>query len=90
MEKVVNYVTTMNYGLERLNSFPPSLRLIREIHEQLLTGVRGADKTPGDFRATQNCIRGANAPLPQATFVPPPVHETPSRVSAMTRMFHPK
>ena len=50
IEVVVNYVKAMNYGLARLDSLPLSLRLIREIHGQLLTGVRGGDKSPGEFR----------------------------------------
>ncbi len=73
--EVVNYVRAMNYGLERLKTLPLSLRLIREIHAQLLDAVRGNQRQPGDFRRSQNWIGEANAPLSQATFVPPPVHE---------------
>src|SRR6267143_122976 len=56
VDEVVNYVTAMNYGLERLGTLPLSLRLIKEIHERLLDGVRGAQRTPGEFRRTQNWI----------------------------------
>ncbi len=56
VEEVVNYVHAMNYGLDRLNSLPLSLRLIREIHAELLEGVRGSDRVPGEFRRTQNYI----------------------------------
>lgn len=69
---VVNYVKAMNYGLERLNTLPLSLRLIREIHELLLDGVRGSNKSPGEFRKTQNWIGPAGCTLATATFVPPP------------------
>lgn len=75
VEEVVNYVRAMNYGLERLATLPLSLRLIREIHAELLSGVRGADRMPGEFRTTQNWIGPENAPVTQATFVPPPVQE---------------
>jgi Fic family protein len=51
VEEVVNCVRAMNYGLERLIELPPSLRLIREIHAELMRGVRGADKFPGEFRS---------------------------------------
>lgn len=56
VEEVVNYVRAMNYGLERLTNFPLCLRLIREIHTELLDGVRGCDRTPGEFRTSQNWI----------------------------------
>jgi Fic family protein len=72
VEEVVNYVHAMNYGLERLASLPLSLRLIRDIHRELLEGVRGANKQPGEFRTSQNWIGPAGAPLSRATFVPPP------------------
>jgi Fic family protein len=73
VEEVVNYVRAMNYGLDRLSALPLSLRLIREIHGELLHGVRGGNRAPGEFRRTQNWIGSAGAPLNQATFVPPPV-----------------
>lgn len=75
VEDVVNYVHAMNYGLRRLVTFPLSLRLVREIHTELLRGVRGAERRPGEFRESQNWIAAGNLPLSQATFVPPPVPE---------------
>ena len=75
VEEVVSYVGAMNYGLRRLTSLPLSLRLIREIHGELLKDVRGAERSPGEFRSSQNWIGEANAPLSQATFIPPPVSE---------------
>jgi Fic family protein len=74
IEEVVNYVRAMNYGLERLHELPLCLRLIREIHATLLEGVRGAERTPGEFRRSQNWIGPAGCTLATATFVPPPVH----------------
>src|SRR6185369_14419079 len=75
VEEVVNYVGAMNYGLTRLEELPLSLRLIREIHSELLAGVRGEHRTPGEFRKSQNWIGPAGADLSTATFVPPPVPE---------------
>jgi Fic family protein len=53
---VGNYVKAMEYGLERLKTLPVSLRLMRELHEQLLAGVRGEHAYPGEFRRTQNWL----------------------------------
>ncbi len=76
VREVSNYVRAMDYGLQRLRGgFPLSLRLIREIHAQLLAGGRGADKQPGQFRTSQNWIGGTRPG--NAQFVPPP----PDRLS---------
>ncbi len=75
VEEVVNYVRAMNHGLDRLETLPLSLRLIREIHAELMRTVRGSEKRPGEFRTSQNWIGPANASLSRATFVPPPVSE---------------
>lgn len=74
IEEVVNYVRAMNRGLERLKEFPLSLRLIREIHAELLKGVRGQEKDPGEFRRSQVWIGPSMGPLSinHATFIPPP------------------
>ncbi|MGR3461333.1 MAG: Fic family protein [Roseovarius sp.] len=71
-EEIINYVNALNYGLERLSTLPLSLRLIREIHERLMRGVRGQHATPGEFRRSQNWIGSQGAGLKDATFVPPP------------------
>ncbi|HVU10191.1 MAG TPA: Fic/DOC family N-terminal domain-containing protein, partial [Phototrophicaceae bacterium] len=74
LQEVINYLNALNYGLERLKSLPLSLRLVREIHEQLMTGVRGGtpNMTPGEFRRSQNWIGPAGCNLNEATFVPCP------------------
>lgn len=54
VEEVVNYVRAMHYGLQRLQTLPLSLRLICEIHAELMYGVRGGDRSPGEFRTSQN------------------------------------
>ena len=69
--EVNNYIRAMNYGIERItkDEFPFSSRLIRELHAILLHGVRGAHKTPGEFRMSQNFIGGT---MPSnAVYVPP-------------------
>lgn len=73
--EIVNYVEAMNFGLERIATLPLSLRLIRDIHRELLRDGRGSMATPGEFRRTQNWIGPEGAPLARATFIPPPVHE---------------
>jgi Fic family protein len=76
VDEIVNYVAAMNYGLSRLGSLPLSLRLIREIHRQLMAGVRGENRLPGEFRRDQNFIASAGVrDISDATFVPPPVPE---------------
>ena len=75
VEEVVNYVRAMNHGLARLKDLPLSLRLIREIHSELLTAVRGQYRSPGEFRKSQNWIGPANCTLSDASFVPPPPQE---------------
>jgi Fic family protein len=75
VEEVSNYIAAMNYGLERLKNLPVSLRLIREIHEKLLVGVRGGERSPGEFRKSQNHIGPPNCKLTEAVYVPPPPNE---------------
>ncbi len=88
VEEVVNYVRAMNYGLERLAELPLSLRLIREIHAELLSGTRGAEKLPGEFRRDQNWIGPQNASLAEATFVPPPVPEMTTALYNLEEFLH--
>ena len=88
VEEVVNYVRAMNFGIKRLEKLPLSLRLIREIHAELLKGTRGAHRTPGEFRRTQNWIGAAGANLANATFVPPPVPEMKEALNKFEQFLH--
>jgi Fic family protein len=88
VDEVVNYVRAMNHGLARLNDLPVSVRLIREIHAELLKGVRGSHLTPGELRRTQNWIGPAGAPLASATFVPPPPEVVPDAMTDLERFLH--
>lgn len=84
VQEVSNYVAALNHGLERMkNGFPLSLRLIREIHEILLSHGRGSTKMPGEFRRSQNWIGG---PRPgKAKFVPPPPEKLDDCLGALER-----
>jgi Fic family protein len=75
IEEVVNYIKALNYGLQRFDTLPLSLRLIREIHAYLLAGVRGADRHPGEFRTSQNWIGHLGCSIQTARFVPPPLSD---------------
>ncbi len=88
VDEVVNYVRAMNYGLHRLHELPVSVRLIREIHTELLRGVRGQHLTPGEIRTSQNWIGPAGCSLNEATFVPPPPHEVVRHLSDLERFLH--
>jgi Fic family protein len=88
VEEVVRYVHAMKYGLARLSDLPLSLRLITEIHRELLAGVRGSHRLPGEFRRSQNWIGPENATLDEATFVPPPVHEMKLALDNFERFLH--
>ena len=85
---MINYVGAMNYGVERLQTLPLSLRLIREIHAKLLTGVRGSNRTPGEFRTSQNWIGPNGSTLANATFVPPPVPEMQAALDNLEKFLY--
>ncbi len=75
LREVANYVTALEYGVERLSSLPLSLRLVTGLHEKLMQGVRGEHATPGEFRRSQNWIGAPGCTLQNASYVPPPVDE---------------
>ena len=86
--EILNYVRAMNYGLSRLKELPLSLRLVREIHQKLMEGVRGEKMKPGEFRTTQNWIGPPGCSLADATYVPPPVIEMNEVLSQWEKFFH--
>lgn len=88
VREVHNYVTALDYGLERLKTFPVSLRLLRELHEKLMQGVRGGNLTPGEFRRTQNWIGPAGSTIMTATYVPPPVDEMHQGLDDFEKFIH--
>ena len=88
VDEVINYVSAMNHGLRCLAELPVSVRLIREIHERLLAGVRGSWLTPGELRRSQNWIGPGGCTLNEATFVPPPPHVVPEALGDLERFLH--
>jgi Fic family protein len=72
IHEILNYRSTLRIATRMFESRPVSLHLLRQMHEHLMQGVRGADKNPGRFRSTQNWIGPRGCTIEQATYVPPP------------------
>ena len=88
VQEVVNYVAALNYGMARLTDLPISRRLLCEIHARLLQTGRGSDRSPGEFRRTQNWIGSkiaAGGSIDTAAFVPPPPNEMEAAFSELER-----
>lgn len=88
--EVINYVKAMDYGLKTLKKLPLCLRLIREIHKELMRGVRGERMTPGEFRRSQNWIGPPGCALNEATYVPPPAYEMKEALGDLEKFLHDK
>lgn len=86
--EVVNYIKALNYGIDRLESLPLSLRLIKELHAIILNHTHDAHKTPGEFKKSQNWIGGAGSLLKDAIFIPPPPEEALKAMSDLERYMH--
>lgn len=87
VDRIVHYIEAMNYGLDRLENFPLSLRFIREVHKILLEGTKDAPgKTPGQFRVSQNWISGGSPAT--ARFVPPPLTEMMRNLGDLEKFFY--
>ncbi|MBQ4557238.1 MAG: Fic family protein [Clostridia bacterium] len=86
--EVVNYVKAIYWGLEKLKTLPLSLRLIRNIHAVLLEGVRGSNKSPGEFRKSQNWIGSPGCTIETATFVPPAVEDMEDALSDLENFIY--
>jgi Fic family protein len=88
LREVANYVVALEHGVERLRDLPLSLRLVRELHEKLMHGVRGDAATPGQFRRSQNWIGPAGCTLADATYVPPPADRLMECLGAWETFLH--
>lgn len=88
VDEVINYVAAMNHGLTRLAEIPVSVRLIKEIHEKLMVGVRGEHLTPGETRTSQYWIGPAGCGINDATFVPPPPHLVAQSLGELEAFLH--
>lgn len=84
--EIQNYISAMNLAIPRMQNLPLSSRLIREIHAELMKGVRGKNKQPGEFRTSQNWIGGSN--INDAIFVPPPFAKIPELMSDIEMFIH--
>jgi Fic family protein len=69
--EVINYIKATEFAIKRLKELPLCNRLIRETHEVLMKGVRGQERTPGEFRRSQNWIGGSGSTLKTARYIPP-------------------
>ena len=88
LREVGNYVVALEYGIARLKTLPLSIRLVCELHEKLMTGVRGGYATPGELRRSQNWIGPPGSALAQATYIPPPHEEMLEHLGAWERFLH--
>lgn len=88
VDEVVSYVRAMKQGLARLPELPVSVRLIREIHAELMQGIRGGRLQPGELRTSQNWIGPSGCTLDTATFVPPPHHVVPEALGDLEKFLH--
>ena len=82
---VVNYIKATEFALERMNSLPLCNRLIKEMHEVLMSGVRGQEKNPGEFRTSQNWIGAADSSLKNARYIPPNPEDMINAMSDMEK-----
>ncbi len=88
LREVGNYVLALEHGIARLKTLPLSIRLVRELHEKLMTGVRGDIGTPGELRRSQNWIGPPGSTLAQATYVPPPHDEMRDDLGVWEKFLH--
>lgn len=85
VQEVVNYIKALHHGIARLDKLPLCIRVIKECHEILLNSVRGFEKTPGEFRKSQNWIGQS---LKNAIFVPPPESQVPESAGNLEKFIN--
>lgn len=86
-DDILHYIKALNFGTKRLKGFPFSLRFIRELHNELMTGSRSSHfSDPGEFRKSQNWIGGTT--LQNASYVPPPVHFMNEALNDLEKFIH--
>ena len=90
LREVANYVAALEYGIKRLRKLPLSLRLVKELHELLMKGVRGERAAPGEFRRSQNWIGAPGSTLSQASFIPPSPDDLMDCLGAWEKFLHEK
>jgi len=82
---VINYIKATEFAISRLKELPLCNRLIKEVHAVLMEGTRGQEKTPGEFRSSQNWIGGLNSTIRTARFIPPSVEDM---IEALSNLEH--
>ena len=85
LQEVHNYIVALDFGLKRLKDLPLSLRLIKEIHEKIMSGTKGAHVTPGEFRRSQNWIGRPGSTITTAKYIPPAPEISTSRYVILSR-----
>ncbi|MDB6038016.1 MAG: Fic family protein [Verrucomicrobiales bacterium] len=88
LREVGNYVVALEHGIERLKKLPLCVRLVRELHEKLMTGVRGDSAKPGEFRRIQNWIGRPGSTPATASFVPPPPDDVEPCLAQWEKFIH--
>lgn len=88
VREVNNYVRALHFGVQQLDAIPFSLRLVRELHRVLMTGVRGQNRSPGDFRQIQNYVGTTGTNESTAVYVPPPVPQMHIALDGWERFAH--
>ena len=88
LREVGNYVVALEHGISRLKKLPLCVRLTRELHEKLMTGVRGHQAGPGQFRKIQNWIGKPGSTVATASYIPPPPGEVETCLAAWEKFLH--
>jgi len=88
LQEVGNYVVALEHGISRLKKLPLCVRLTRELHEKLMTGVRGHNAAPGRFRTIQNWIGKPGSTIATASYIPPPPGEVEPCLAAWEKFLH--
>ena len=88
LKEVGNYVIALEHGISRLKKLSMCVRLVRELHQKLMTGVRGHQAAPGDFRKIQNWIGKPGSSLANASYIPPPPQEVEPSLTAWEKFLN--